>query len=461
MSAGCTLSISSYDNGATMKHFIAVTFVALQLAPAAAQEDAILYRYRDQTLSTGKYGPIAAFQRALDTQLKSCSPAGPHVSNDGTYGAGTRQAISRLTQCHTFSKPLPSNSPARNGAITSMVWGELLPTTPLPTPEQRANDLTLVFEATDYTALEFNYCQSRAPEKNGKTWLQGDPRCFSNDPCSFATWGPRGATVGGGQEIQKIVWQVNKSNSAIVSASFGSEYDTMKRLLRADRESGEVLLCAAFVDSNRRAAWKAAFDKLGQEAIVRKTFDDVYLSKAADGAKMINFYSVFSALKPLIKRDPTEIDYGLFLDRSTHGGSPNKAEQVQQTIAILEAYIKKLGKTPSPAELRWQLTKALPVGNQSRDRLGRDVVYVYDGLGANVGADAVDAWQHRGPFKASDFGLSDDRYISTFTAQPGSGYDDEPRSDQASAADRASCPKIVLNPQSPKDGSFRQCTPRQ
>jgi hypothetical protein len=116
--------------------------------------------------------------------MRAC---GPTRSVDGSFGEGTQRAIERLTQCYEFSKPLPANSSARNGAITSMVWRELLPAVPLPTPEQRANDLTLVFEATDYTALEFNYCQSRAPERNGKSWLQGDLRCFSNDPCSFAT----------------------------------------------------------------------------------------------------------------------------------------------------------------------------------------------------------------------------------------------------------------------------------
>ena len=317
------------------------------ITSAAAQEDTILYRYRGETLTASKFGPIAAYQKALDEKLETCVPAGPHVVADGSFGRGTQNAIVRLTQCSAFSKPLPANSPARSGAITSMIWSELLPSVPVPTAQQRANDLTLIFEATDYTALEFNYCQSRAPEEHGKTWLEGDPRCFSNDPCSFATWGPRGATVGGGQEIPKIIWQVDKSNASLVSSAFGTEYAVLKRLLSADRESGEVLLCAAFVDANRRAAWKTAFENLGSDASVRKTYDDVYLSKAADGAKMANFYSVYAALKPLIGRDPTEVDYALFLDRATHGGSPNKPEQVQATIDALRAYIEKLGRTPS------------------------------------------------------------------------------------------------------------------
>ena len=88
------------------------------------------------------------------------------------------------------------------------------------------------------------------------------------------------------------------------------------------------------------------------------------------------------------------------------------------------------------------------------------MVYVYDGLGESVGADAIDAWNDRGPFKASDFGLSDDRFIPTFVAQPGNGYDPEPRSDQATETDRKSCPNVVLNPQKPDTGKSVECSKR-
>jgi hypothetical protein len=169
-------------SGTAMKLIAIPIALCASIAVASAQEDTLLYRYRGETLTTSKYGPIAAFQKALDAKLQTCTPAGPHVVADGSFGSGTQNAIIRLAQCHSFSKPLPASSPARSGAITSMIWNEVLPAESAPTSEQRANDLTLVFEATDYTALEFNYCQSRAPEKNGKTWLQGDPRCFSNDP---------------------------------------------------------------------------------------------------------------------------------------------------------------------------------------------------------------------------------------------------------------------------------------
>ena len=72
---------------------------------------------------------------------------------------------------------------------------------------------------------------------------------------------------------------------------------------------------------------------------------------------MVNFFAVYAAVKPLIGRDPTEIDYALFLDRVTHGGSPNKSEEVRETIKALRSYIEKLGRTSTPAELRWALTR--------------------------------------------------------------------------------------------------------
>jgi hypothetical protein len=440
------------------KRLITSIILCCAAEAAIAEEDAVLYCFRDHELTTSKYGPVATFQKALNEQLKSCSPPGPSVSADGAFGPGTQAAIIKFTKCHAFQHPLPPVSPAHQGAITSRLWSEILPAEAPPSPQQRANDLTLVFEATDYTALEFNYCQSRSP-KTGKLWTDGDDECYSNDPCSFATWGPRGATVGGGHEIQTILWEVNETDAQEVSSAFGSEYDAAKRLLAADKESKEVLLCAAFVDPDRRKAWKNAFFKLGHSAKVRTIYDQVYLSKAADGEKMLQLYAVYKALRPLIGRDPTEIDYALFLDRATHGGAP-KADEVDDLVSELSDYIKSTPEKVSPAQLRWKLIHNLPVSNQQRDRLGRDVVYVYDGLGNAVGSDAIKAWKERGPFKASDFGLSDERFVPTFVATPANGYGRAPNRDAATQSERDACPSVVLHPIHPSTGTVVVCSPR-
>jgi hypothetical protein len=129
-----------------------VSLLVASLSCEAAEEDTVLYRFRNETLRTSKYGPIAALQKALEQGLQACTPPGPHVSSDGAFGQGTSTAIKTFARCHHFSQPLPQNSAARTGAITTLLWKELLPTSAAPSAEQRANDLTLVFEATDYTA---------------------------------------------------------------------------------------------------------------------------------------------------------------------------------------------------------------------------------------------------------------------------------------------------------------------
>ena len=46
-------------------------------ALAATQDDAVLYRYRNETLSTSRYEPIAAFQKALDEKLTDLQAVRP------------------------------------------------------------------------------------------------------------------------------------------------------------------------------------------------------------------------------------------------------------------------------------------------------------------------------------------------------------------------------------------------
>ena len=327
---------------------------------------------------------------------------------------------------------------------------------PAPTADARAQDLTMVFEDTDFTDLEFNYCQSRSPT-TGKTWAAGDPECYSNDPCSFATWGPRGATVGGGHEIQTILWEINQKKPDIVNSAFGGESATLDRLLDADKESAEVILCSAYADPQRRKSWKDAFKKVGKEALVHSIYNGVYMSTAADGAKMLRFYKLYHNLKAVLGRDPTEVDHAFFIDRSTHGGVPS-ADELPSLTKQLTDFINDSDPKPSPAQLRWKLAHLVPVGNQKEDRLGRDVVYVYDGMGTKVGTEAIHAWEKRGPYLASDFGLSDERFVPNFVATPANGYGGIQKKNAATAGDRASCPAIVLRPINPNSGKTVICS---
>jgi hypothetical protein len=436
-----------------------ILLIAVVPMAAQASEDSILYRFRGENLRTGAYGAVAKFQAAMNEKLATClSPNNP-VKADGVFGAGTQTAIKRLSTCYKFEPPLSSDSAAFQGAITTQLWKAVLNGAPVPSADARAQDLTMVFEDTDFTDLEFNYCQSHS-SKTGKTWAAGDPECYSNDPCSFATWGPRGATVGGGHEIQTILWEVKQRKPDIVNSAFGGEIGTLDRLLDADKESAELILCSAYADPQRRVSWKDAFNTLGKEAIVHSIYNGVYMSTAADGAKMLRFYKLYQNLKSVLGHEPTEVDNAFFIDRSTHGGVPS-ADELQTLTRDLTDFIAQSDPKPSPAQLRWKLAQLVPVGNQKEDRLGRDVVYVYDGMGAKVGQDAITAWENRGPYLASDFGLSDERFMQNFVATTPNGYEGIQKRNAATTEDRATCPAIVLRPINPNSGKTVICSQHQ
>ena len=325
------------------KLVLLLTFVPMM---AQAAEDSILYRFRGEKLRTGAYGSIASFQAALKEKLATCPPPSSPVKADGVFGAGTQTAIKRLSACYKFEAPLPPDSAAHQGAITTDLWRAVMNGAPAPSADARAQDLTMVFEDTDFTDLEFNYCQSHSPN-TGKTWAAGDHECYSNDPCSFATWGPRGATVGGGHEVQTILWEVKQKKPDIVSSAFGGESETLDRLLEADKESAEVILCSAYADPQRRESWKDAFRKLGKEALVHSIYNAVYMSTAADGAKMLRFYKLYHNLKAVLGRDPTEVDHAFFIDRSTHGGVPS-ADELQSLTKKLTDFINELDPKTFP-----------------------------------------------------------------------------------------------------------------
>jgi len=108
----------------------------------------------------------------------------------------------------------------------------------------------LTYEATDYTRMEWNFCQSR-PVYNP---ANGNPVCFSNDPRSYLTWGPNGATAGGGREVQPIIQAVDATAPALINESFGTEAGAVRRVLQMrDRDAARSLgtyLCGV----GRRAA---------------------------------------------------------------------------------------------------------------------------------------------------------------------------------------------------------------
>lgn len=409
---------------------------ALTVSSQLAGADA-LYKYGEAQIFDGRYGPIADIQAAANQALSACGLR-TTITVDGKFGPGTRNALKRLADCDQIAFKLGNDPEAHDGAITLKYWVALLDNKAAPTVDNRAHSLMLTYEATDYIRMEWNYCQSKPLFDPG----QGRTVCYSNDPRSYITWGPNGATAGGGREVQLILQAVDIANSNIIDASFRTEAPAVRRMFklpdRDDQRSLETFLCGVWSDRARREAWKDGFQRIGQERLVRDKFDQLYRSRSLDGGKIASFYRAYNAngLKP------TEIDYGFFKDRAAH--TSVSYDKVKTVVADFLA--------ANPRAKPWQVRRAIALNirpsNQRADRLGRDVSFYVDGGEAHLTHEERSAWQRRGRLRASDVGLADERNYATFNPEP----DIDTTIYQPATltqAEKNSCPAAVLATQHP------------
>ncbi|QRY77526.1 hypothetical protein JVX91_18175 [Pseudomonas sp. PDNC002] len=411
---------------------LAATLLCMSLSPAYA--DQVLYQVGTKPLFDGRFGDIAAFQGALNALPETCKLL--PVTVDGQFGQSTRKAIQHATQCDAIKSALSPNSPAFKGALTEDLWKSVMPSgSPSPSYEKRAQTLVLTYEATDYDRLEWNFCQ------NKPFWTPANPSapCYTNDPSSLITWGPRGATAGGGKEVQWVLWQLDQQHPASITNAFGSEAAAVRTLFTLNSNATRAMLCSVYVDPKRRGQWTAGFQKIGEDPAVRQVYDAHYLSTASDGSKMASLFRLYQRLGV----SPTTVDYGFFLDRATHSSPPSDTVSAAQKIkGVLSANHWPL----TPANVRRAYSRAFPTSNQTRDRLGRDVAYFVDALGIEgLTAEEKSAWVHRGTFAASEVGLFDSQAASKLVPTPATVKG--PPFDQAGAAFH--CPASVLNPRKP------------
>lgn len=414
-------------------HDFRVGLLALIMISSAGVANAqVLYRFAEKGLFDGRYGPVSQAQEKAKAGLVACGRAAT-ITVDGQFGSGTRTALARLATCPAFATVLAGDADARSGALTLPYWNALVGGAP-PNVDARARTLMLTYEDTDYTRMEWNFCQSK-PRYNPAA---GANLCFSNDPRSYLTWGPNGATGGGGREVQLILQAVDTADPVVLASSFGVEADAVRRMFRMpDRtvdRTLETYLCGVWADPARRAAWKAGFDTIGRVPAVRAAFDGLYKSASLDGGKIRTFMSAYAANG----RVPTEIDYAFFKDRSAHT-SPELGP-IRNAIATLLA--------SDPLAQAWKVRRAIALkvrpSAQRVDRLGRDVTFYIDGatLGG-LSAEERQAWTGRGRLHASDAGLSDAQSFATFTPGPPLVTTiANPAS--LTPAERAACPAAVL-----------------
>ena len=402
----------------------------------------VLYRFENRALNLGRYGSVATFQQRLFAQASNCAakPANSYGRADGIVGAKTRQAIVDMQPCLNYAVRAAVGADSY-GAITVGLWRLLMPASmPPPDAIERANHLTFALEGTDYDVIQFNFCQSKNP-RSGNRYLDGDPYCFTNDPRAYLTWGPRGATAGAGAEIQQILFAAERANPGLLGTVFGPFTEDMHRLALGNNDAAFDVLCAIWVDDQKRSEFSRRFAAYGARPEVQESYRRVYDAANADGGKIARFFKLYNAIKPAINRDPTEIDLAFFIDRATHGSVP--PSDSSQLVERMTKFIKRTQDVPSPGALRKQLAAWLPSQHKYNDRLARDAIFLMDDPDVTVSDAHHRMWQQRSALKASDFGLSDLRYVAGYPVAAPTGYEKIEKFYTVLPEDTRACPSTV------------------
>jgi hypothetical protein len=348
---------------------------------------------------------------------------------------------------------------AKSGVITAAVWHAVMPGAPLPSGRERAEALILSFEATDFgDRPEWNFCQDSKAKSAGAFDPKSGAACYNDsDPCSFLTWGPRGATAGQGREIQWILWLAWKRAPAQVERAFAGEFASLSRFFKLKGnppnrcEHGaplERFMCAVWLDPARRHVWDDALAELGRLPVVREAYAHLYALDAFDGGKLQAFSELWQRLGLAV----TEVDYAFFLDRITHlGGPPGDDEGAEDRLRRCMAG-DGLALSRNAAARRC-LGQLQPHATQPEYRHARDVAFYLDSYpeGA-LSRKEIKAWAEYVPLSAAhNFSLSDASTpnIDSAPSLETLGADlPMPSTSDLTKAEWNACPRDVLFPMS-------------
>jgi hypothetical protein len=372
-------------------------------APAPASDTLFSF---DTVLRVSPWGgPPGDLQVRLDAALRACGQ--PGLETDHLLGPSTGQAIARLRRCPGYE----IEGEAGSRALTVALWTKLWPGVPLPPLAKRIGVLTLTFEATDYDRF---------------LWNVGQP----TDPHAYGTWGPFGATLGAGGEIQAIARRIEDMAPGLLAEAFAGapgerapvDPATQWRpefCARAQRPpphvSGAALLLGLSrpltqLDEDRLAdefcsdahhrAWYGAFRTLAARAEVRAAYDEQYAGQNRKVAgRLARLYEERA-------RTPTEVDWAFFLDRGT---------QFTTDLAAARAALDALPPGASAAQRRLAVSRSSRPSHPAhrRMRVGRDVAYAIDETAtADLTEEELAAWTYYGKRRASQVGLSDSRPLA-------------------------------------------------
>lgn len=394
--------LASGQASATALAFISLLFLGAPPSLAASPPEPIVAFH--PTISTPAAWPLGRFQAALDFKLRSCGQ--PGIKVDQKLGPQTAAGIKRLRAC----KDRPFAAGMNAGALDPATWSYVLGSEPFPSVADRARSLTYNFEGTDYTTFLWNVGQAA-------------------DPHAWGTWGPFGATIGAGGEVQKIVGAIAREDRGkeLLERAFATAASSGRRPHYAWRDiycrtDGQPIaatppsktglplllsLAAPISASDKRSlarefcgdayyVWPEAMLLLGSDAKVRTAYDNFYRDQNRLVAnRLASIYRELSLV-------PTEIDWAFFFDRGT---------QFTTDLDAARRAIRALPSAASPAARRLAISRASrPVLLKQRSlRIARDVSFVI-GAGHDLLTQRERAlWRSYSGRSAESFGLSDSR----------------------------------------------------
>ncbi len=381
--------------------------LAAPTASAQTSEPAVLFSFEKVLRLSRWRGPPSDLQTRLNTALAVCGQS--QIRVDYLPGpSGTGGAIERLRNCDGFR--IAGEEGRRD--LTEALFARLWPDTPPPSVAERSFVLTLSFENTDYHQFLWNVGQAA-------------------DPHAWGTWGPFGATLGAGGEIQAIAAEIERTSPGLIAAAFatGAAGSSMPN----PRTSWRTAYCAAqnrstpqisgaelllslsrplnaqdrerlkdeFCSDSHFRIWYGAFRALAAHPEVVAAFDAHYAAQnRAIAARLAGLYETRRLRSGSDTWIPTEVDWAFFLDRAT---------QFSTDLEAAGAALDALPADASPALRRQTLARSSypAIAQHRRLRIGRDVAFYVDG--AELNDEERDGWEHYGGRRAAQAGLSDAR----------------------------------------------------
>ncbi len=369
-------------------------------------------------LKGSKFRHAGLFNTRLAAALTACGKpqAAARISTRGLLSRETAAGVRALRSCPGFELADEGDT----GDVTEALWAKLLPEVPIPNAFERMFVVTLTLEGTDYDHFEWNY--------------------NAVDPTAWGTWGPYGATVGQGAEVQKILGAVdNGGANPLVRKAFSDakavpsapadlpsasraasrsdlcrtpasgpadDYELFRKILPLSGPAAGEALRAAYCDDQRFATWIKAFRLLGAAGAIRRAYDRHYFTAAN---RVAAYIAATRAAYADAGVTATEIDIAMGVDGQTQFSG--RANRAKVSAAVLSA-----GAEATPAQRRAAISEKIPTSPRNRkDRCGRDGVFFVDAL-ATVPAPVVcrgpdwtlkSAWSGRAGFTTATVGLVD------------------------------------------------------